>query len=1088
MKTRFCFPLSFATCITASLFYSLAASAQVTSDGTTGTVVNNNGNNFEIDAGTRSGDNLFHSFGEFSIPTGGSAVFNNDLDVSNILSRVTGGNISQINGLIQAQGSANLFLINPAGIIFGTSADLNIGGSFYGSTADSILFEDGEFSAVNNLNQPTLTINAPIGLNLRDNPAGITLRGNENATDLNNFAAIGVQTGEGLNLIGGDIQLDNAIILAIDGNITLGGLQSSGTININENGGLNFPNNVAQGNISLDTSGVSVRSATDGAGGTINLIGNNININSSLLEGGIVANSVANSGFADAQAGDINLNARGIIDIRESRISNIVDAGGIGNAGDINIETGSLSLSNSKVLSSVSAGAVGKGGNITINADNLSLSEASGIAAETSGIAGENQRADAGNITINVSNSLQATGGSLFQLDTFGQGDAGNITINGEDATITLDGSAISSSVRNYIYDTGDQLIANGKSGAISITADSLSLSNGAQIKNNLDPGVIGEGNNINLSANSISLSNASNILSGVDADAVGKGGNININADKLSLSEASTIATTTLGIAGENGRADAGDITVNVSDSLQATGGSYFQSDTFGQGDAGKITINAESANVTLDGTNPNDNVSSGIFSSVRNFIYDTGVQLIGNGKSGEISITADSLSLSNGAQIRNTLDPGVIGEGNNINLTANSISLSNASGILSGVDIDAIGKGGNITINTDNLSLSEASGIATDTSGIAAENGRADAGDITVNVSNSLQATGGSVFQSDTFGQGDAGKITINGETANVTLDGINPNTTVPTQISSSVRNFIYDTGVQLIANGKSGEISITADSLSLTNGAQIRNSLDSDVIGEGNNINVSADNLSLNNNALIFSGTFSQGNGGDITLNTSDRLTLAENSTISTQVVGTNASGGNITINAKDGFIVTPESQNAGNGNDIVTNSPEGEGGNIRIEAQGVLGIQERDATPDNGTNDIDASGTVDGDININAPSSDAIEGATKLPNNPVEAGETVAQACVSNRGTDGNNLVITGKGGIPNEIIAPLVSDSITINGQATSAAFPVKEIKTSKGNIIAAQGIAIKKDGSIVLTAYPTNNSRIPQIPNSCGKS
>ncbi|MGL5793333.1 MAG: filamentous hemagglutinin N-terminal domain-containing protein, partial [Waterburya sp.] len=111
MKTRFSLPLSLAVLVITSLLQSNSASAQVTSDGTTGTVVDANGNSFEINAGTRSGDNLFHSFGEFSVPSGGEAVFNNSVDINNILSRVTGGNVSQINGLIQAQGGANLFLI-----------------------------------------------------------------------------------------------------------------------------------------------------------------------------------------------------------------------------------------------------------------------------------------------------------------------------------------------------------------------------------------------------------------------------------------------------------------------------------------------------------------------------------------------------------------------------------------------------------------------------------------------------------------------------------------------------------------------------------------------------------------------------------------------------------------------------------------------------------------------------------------------------------------------------------------------------------------------------------------------------------------
>ncbi len=126
------------------------AHAQITSDGSLNTTVSQSGNNFTITNGSRVGNNLFHSFSQFSVPTKGSAFFNNASDIQNIFSRVTGGNISNIDGLIKANGSANLFLLNSAGILFGANAKLDIGGSFLGTTANSIKFADGiEFSAIN---------------------------------------------------------------------------------------------------------------------------------------------------------------------------------------------------------------------------------------------------------------------------------------------------------------------------------------------------------------------------------------------------------------------------------------------------------------------------------------------------------------------------------------------------------------------------------------------------------------------------------------------------------------------------------------------------------------------------------------------------------------------------------------------------------------------------------------------------------------------------------------------------------------------------------------------------------------------------
>ncbi|MGK7897428.1 MAG: filamentous hemagglutinin N-terminal domain-containing protein, partial [Xenococcus sp. (in: cyanobacteria)] len=176
MKRKLSLLLSLSYSTLSQGLFLCSAIAQVTPDGTTNTTVNVNSNNFTIEQGDRSGGNLFHSFGDFSIPTDGSASFNNAADIVNIFSRVTGGNISNIDGLLRANGGANLFLLNPAGIIFGEGARLDIGGSFFGSTADSIVFPDGEFSASDLANPPLLTINAPIGLNLRDNPADIVNR------------------------------------------------------------------------------------------------------------------------------------------------------------------------------------------------------------------------------------------------------------------------------------------------------------------------------------------------------------------------------------------------------------------------------------------------------------------------------------------------------------------------------------------------------------------------------------------------------------------------------------------------------------------------------------------------------------------------------------------------------------------------------------------------------------------------------------------------------------------------------------------------------------------------------------------------
>jgi len=219
---------------------SLLLLAQVTTDGTVNTQVTQNDNVAEITGGETRGSNLFHSFQDFSVTTGNEAFFDNANDISNIFSRVTGGNISNIDGLIRANGSASLFLINPAGILFGENARLDIGGSFYGSSATSVLFENGDFSATDLENPPLLTINAPIGLGFRDNPGNVAVQG----------ANLTVLPGQNLSLVGGDIDIDNASLNALGGNINLGSLETTGVITLDEQ--LNFDfSNLSLADISL---------------------------------------------------------------------------------------------------------------------------------------------------------------------------------------------------------------------------------------------------------------------------------------------------------------------------------------------------------------------------------------------------------------------------------------------------------------------------------------------------------------------------------------------------------------------------------------------------------------------------------------------------------------------------------------------------------------------------------------------------------------------------------------------------------------------------------------------------------------------
>ncbi|RMF25849.1 MAG: filamentous hemagglutinin N-terminal domain-containing protein, partial [Cyanobacteria bacterium J083] len=262
-----------------------------------------------IEGGATRGSNLFHSFQEFNVDFGRAVYFNpNNAAILNILTRVTGANPSNINGVLGVLGNANLFLINPNGIIFGAGASLDLNGSFIGSTADSILFDNFEFSASNPQAVP-LTVNIPIGLGFRDNPGDITV--NSVVSDVTfgfNLNANVVNNSQNIALIGGNVDISGFFLGDISfpvdirfpgANITIGGVAEAGEVSFNETLNFNFPNNVEQGNVSINNASILTGVTQDAnfkQSGNINILGKQIAINNSNVSTGILTGTELLSG------------------------------------------------------------------------------------------------------------------------------------------------------------------------------------------------------------------------------------------------------------------------------------------------------------------------------------------------------------------------------------------------------------------------------------------------------------------------------------------------------------------------------------------------------------------------------------------------------------------------------------------------------------------------------------------------------------------------------------------------------------------------------------------------------------------------
>jgi len=687
------------------LIISLSINAEITTDGTLGSRAHLPGPDYQIgaDLGRQHGGNLFHSFQDFNLNSLESVTFSGPNNVSNVISRVTGGNPSNIDGLIRStMPNADMYFLNPYGIVFGENAQLDVQGSFHASTADYLrLGEGGRFDARNPSNS-ILTV-APIesfGF-LTNSPAPLSVEGSQ----------LEISEGKTLSFISGDLSIKNAQVLVPMGHINLASIQEIGEVIPTFD---NFVVPSLRGNITI--SDESLLDVSGEGGGSLFIRSGQFFVDNSMIKASTL-DSQAGYGI-DIEVGDLSLNVSDMITNTEGK----------GHAGPISIKASNISSNDSWITSDTEG--EGRAGSISIEADNISLND-SGITSDTFGDGDANQilviaknniamaksgfasgtigssdkignagqivlranelfmigsviysetssKGNAGQIFIEVNNLLIDNGGILY-TSTEGAGNAGHININATGIITMLGANGEGSASRiesasTPFYSVEDQIERQG--GNILIEAQELVVKDGGYISVSsvVQNQSSGQSGNITLHIKgAIALSgvnpygeNEEGFGAGIYARSIGEnvvgGGHIELSAGSLSIQEGAVIESST------NNTAPGGNIKIDVSGPVHISG------------DASQIELlpPASSQEEYLQDFSPRvyNQSTSGIYAN-----SNSPSELAGFG--GNITLTAHSLIITDKGRISTISSGG--GQAGTITITVDQLQLDKTAKIAS-------------------------------------------------------------------------------------------------------------------------------------------------------------------------------------------------------------------------------------------------------------------------------------------------------------------------------------------------------------------------------------------------------------------
>ncbi|GAB4189428.1 MAG: hypothetical protein Fur006_30740 [Coleofasciculaceae cyanobacterium] len=1029
-----------------AIFFDLpSVKAQLIPDNTLGTEnsrVTPQGIRDLIEGGAIRGSNLFHSFVDFNVGSQQQLYFANPSGITNILTRVTGNNASNILGTLGVEGVANLFLINPNGIIFGAGAQLDMSGSFIGSTATSIKMADGSFySATNPQAPPLLTINVPIGLQLGSNPGGIQVQGTGNSDIFpTSNPGLAVAPGNTLALVGGDVTFTGGIVTVPSGRIEVGSVANGEVDLIPTPGGLvlGYSRVTDFKTIQLlQQSSLFNPAVGDNPLSGIQVVGGNI-----ILDGSQIA-SVTPDNF---NSGNITIYATKSFVLGgltqafpfSSWVVNQVAQGATGNGGAITVTTPGLRITDGARIQTLSQGS-GAAGNVTVNA----------LTIQISGFAPLPGTLPAGNPAREL---LEVSLNSRISSETFASGAGGEVSVSTGELTLT-DGGQIS---------TLTGAIATGKGGNVSVNANSMTAVGSYPFNPLVITGIAsyalgeGAGGNLTVSTARITLLDGGQIFSWNPGS--GRGGDVTVNASESIFGKGVNPLAPVVGsgiYASAVGAGDGGNINVSTPQLTLSEGArisSFVVTQTpggipvpnAGTGDGGNVRVNAD--RIELIGTSP--------------FAPDSLTQIgsitFGSGKAGDVSVSTRQLVVRDGAALSSSVIPSLSalgqplpgsGTGNGGNLEVNASESIEIIGVnpfivapsFMGVQTFALGNAGELLVNTNRLVLRDGGSVSTFTSGTG------NAGQMTVNASEILIRG-----------------IGVNGFPSILGADAFKPD-------ESLQRAFF----IPPVPTGNTGKITINAERLTVRDGGTIN--VRHEGTGNAGTLEVNASDVLLDRGNIL--ATTASGNGGNINLKVKDVLLLRNRSLIST-TAGTAqqpGDGGNINIDA--GFVVAVPTENS----DIVANAFQGNGGKIAIATNEILGLEFRNQlTPLSDITAFTASpqlGFRQGEFQLTRFIPGVVDKVSQLPEqNFTDPSNQIVAGCPADRG---NTFTVTGRGGIPdhpNQYLRGRAVWQDTRNlppgDRPTQSTINHQQLNPKNQPLLEAQGWIVDENGTIILTSEP----------------